>query len=84
MEARDYIEALENLIQEYKDNNYLVSRYNTFEINPFTNDYISDIPVESGYINIDSYYERAARDSHNRVIELANSDNVNTYDIILL
>ena len=84
MEARDYIEALENLIQEYKDNNYLVSRYNTFEINPFTNDYISDIPVEPGYINIDSYYERAARDSHNRVIELANGDSVNAYDIILL
>lgn len=58
MEATDYIEKFNELVQEYKDNDYLVQRLNTFEINPFTNDNVDDIPVEAGYINIDSFYQK--------------------------
>lgn len=83
MEARDYIDKFKELVQEYKDNNYLVERFNTFEINPFTNYSVDDVPLESGYVNISSYYEKAWDDAISRKISTINGD-ITASDIILL
>ena len=83
MEAREYIDEFENLVKEYKRENYLVSRYNTFEINPFTNYTVDNIPIESGYINISSYYDKAWDDANNRTISSEYGD-INITDIVIL
>ena len=83
MEATDYIEKFNELVQEYRDKNYLVQRLNTFEINPFTNDDVNDIPVEAGYINIDSFYKRAWQKAGDKNIS-TDIGNVDMSDIVFL
>lgn len=58
--------------------------YNKFEINSFTTNDIDTIPVESGHINLDSYYEGPWRDTLTHVIarDLKNSVDITQGDIL--
>lgn len=49
--------------------------YNQFEINAFTTNDINSIPVEAGYIHLDSYYEKPWTDTLTHVIAYDNTYN---------
>lgn len=83
MEARDYIDKFEELVKEYQDNEYLKTRFNTFEINGFTNDSIDEIPVEAGYVNIDCCHEQPWKRAYNHTFSTY-AGNVYAFDVKLL